>query len=94
MKTADANQRHRQSNVMMTREEPESESRTSDPSYNQDQFLKPHQNVNITDVIIGRVIGEGDFGKVYKASRKGQDVAVKVLMRRNLSADVVLEFES
>ncbi|KAI9920371.1 hypothetical protein PsorP6_015511 [Peronosclerospora sorghi] len=37
----DANQRHRQSNVMMTREEPESESRTSDYSYNQDQFLKP-----------------------------------------------------
>ncbi|KAI9915603.1 hypothetical protein PsorP6_008066 [Peronosclerospora sorghi] len=47
------NQRHRQSNVMMTREEPESESRTSDSLYNQDQFLKPHQNVNMTDVIIG-----------------------------------------
>ncbi|KAI9919831.1 hypothetical protein PsorP6_015436 [Peronosclerospora sorghi] len=54
----DANQRHRQSNVMMTREEPESESRTSDSSYNQDQFLKPHQNGNMTDVIIGLVIGE------------------------------------
>ncbi|KAI9915607.1 hypothetical protein PsorP6_008062 [Peronosclerospora sorghi] len=85
----DANQRHRQSNVMMTREETESESRTSDSLYNQDQFLKPHQNVNMTDVIIGLA-----FGKVYNASRKGQDVAVKVLMRQNLSADVVREFES
>ncbi|KAI9917584.1 hypothetical protein PsorP6_013158 [Peronosclerospora sorghi] len=55
----DANQRRRQSNVMMTCEEPESESRKSDSMYNQDQFLKPHQNGNMTDVIIGRVIGEG-----------------------------------
>ncbi|POM61197.1 TKL protein kinase [Phytophthora palmivora] len=46
------------------------------------------------DVIIGRVIGEGAFGKVYNASWKGRNVAVKVLIRQNLSADVVREFET
>ncbi|KAI9916863.1 hypothetical protein PsorP6_018115 [Peronosclerospora sorghi] len=90
----DASQRHRQSNVRMTREEPESEAGTSDSLYKHEQFLKPHQNVNMADVIIGRVIGEGAFGKVYKASWKGRDVAVKVLIRQNLSVDVVREFES
>ncbi|KAG3018242.1 hypothetical protein JG687_00004856 [Phytophthora cactorum] len=89
--------RRRQTNVIMTREEPESESEsvTSDCSDNKEnQFLKPHQNVDMADVVIGRVIGEGAFGKVFKASWKGRDVAVKVLIRQNLSADVVREFET
>lgn len=90
-------QRRRQTNVVMTREEPESESSAlsncSDAKDNS-QFLKPHQNVDMADVVIGRVIGEGAFGKVFKASWKGRDVAVKVLIRQNLSADVVREFET
>lgn len=92
-------QRRRQTNVVMTREEPESESSAlsncSDTgSKDNSQFLKPHQNVDMADVAIGRVIGEGAFGKVFKASWKGRDVAVKVLVRQNLSADVVREFET
>lgn len=92
----DSNQRCRQTNVIMTREEPESELEASDYSEDnkQNQFLQPHQNVDMADVIIGRVIGEGAFGKVFKASWKGRDVAVKVLIRQNLSADVVREFET
>ncbi|GMF65913.1 unnamed protein product [Phytophthora lilii] len=82
----DSNQRRRQTNVIMTREEPESESSaiSSCASDKDTQFLKPHQNVNMADVVIGRVIGEGAFGKVFKASWKGRDVAVKVLIRQNL----------
>ncbi|CAI5700425.1 unnamed protein product [Peronospora effusa] len=93
----DLNQRHRQTNVVMTREEPESESVASDNmmSDNKEEcFLKSYQNVDMANVIIGRVIGEGAFGKVFKASWKGQNVAVKVLIRKNLSADVVREFET
>ncbi|ETM41878.1 TKL protein kinase [Phytophthora nicotianae] len=89
--------RRRQTNVIMTREpESESGSVSSDCSDNKEnhQFLKPHQNVDMADVVIGRVIGEGAFGKVFKASWKGRDVAVKVLIRQNLSADVVREFET
>ncbi|CAI5725790.1 unnamed protein product [Hyaloperonospora brassicae] len=58
------------------------------------QFLEPQQNVDMADVTIGRVIGEGAFGKVFQASWKGRDVAVKVLVRQNLTADVVREFET
>ncbi|RLN53188.1 hypothetical protein BBJ29_001725 [Phytophthora kernoviae] len=96
----DTNQRHRQTNFIKTMNEPESESAASDcsgsDSENKErhQFLKAHQNVNMADVIVGRVIGEGAFGKVFKASWKGRDVAVKVLIRQNLSADVVREFET
>lgn len=87
--------RRRKTNVIMTREEPESESTTIDCSTKENnQFLKPHQNVDMADVIIGRAIGDGAFGKVFKASWKGRDVAVKVLLRQNLSADVVREFET
>ncbi|KAF4320149.1 hypothetical protein JM18_004042 [Phytophthora kernoviae] len=96
----DTNQRHRQTNFIKTMNEPESESAASDCSNSDSenkerhQFLKAHQNVNMADVIVGRVIGEGAFGKVFKASWKGRDVAVKVLIRQNLSADVVREFET
>ncbi|KAI9982943.1 hypothetical protein PInf_006747 [Phytophthora infestans] len=89
--------RRRQTNVIMTREQPESESGSvaSDCSDDKEnQFLQPHQNVDMADVVVGRVIGEGAFGKVFKASWKGRDVAVKVLIRQNLSADVVREFET
>ncbi|CEG36344.1 tkl protein kinase [Plasmopara halstedii] len=78
--------RRRQTNVNM---EPEAESAATDCcENNENQFLKPHQNVDMADVIVGRVIGEGAFGKVFKASWNGRDVAVKVLIRQNLSADV------
>lgn len=56
--------------------------------------LKPHLRVNMADVAIGRVIGEGAFGKVFKAVWKNRAVAVKVLIRQDLTADVVHEFES
>ncbi|RLN95838.1 hypothetical protein BBJ28_00013189 [Nothophytophthora sp. Chile5] len=91
----DGAQRYRQTNVIRSKEEPEAEAAANDRHEETDhQFLKPHQNVNMADVVVGRVIGEGAFGKVYKAVWKGCDVAVKVLIRQNLSADVVREFET
>jgi tRNA A-37 threonylcarbamoyl transferase component Bud32 len=95
----ESNQRRRQTNVVMTCEEPESESSAaasdcSIDSNKENQFLKSHQNVDMADVVIGQVIGEGAFGKVFKAEWKGRNVAVKVLIRQNLSADVVREFET
>lgn len=66
----------------------------ADCASTKEQFLQPHQNVNMADVSLGRVIGEGAFGKVFKAVWKNCHVAVKVLIRQDLTADVVREFET
>uniref|UniRef100_A0AAV1UUN1 Protein kinase domain-containing protein n=1 Tax=Peronospora matthiolae TaxID=2874970 RepID=A0AAV1UUN1_9STRA len=90
--------------TMKSRDEPESEctvrslqdEQQSDEAEDamDDRFLEPQQNVDMADVTIGRVIGEGAFGKVFQASWKGRNVAMKVLVRQNLTADVVREFET
>lgn len=73
-----------------------SKPRSGSPRLNgaNNQFLQPHQNVNMADVALTRVIGEGAFGKVFKATWKNRQVAVKVLIRQDLTADVVREFET
>lgn len=52
------------------------------------------REVRMTELSLQKVIGEGAFGKVYKALYKGRSVAVKVLIKQNLSDDVVSEFET
>jgi hypothetical protein len=39
----------------------------ADCASSKEQFLQPHQNVNLADERLVRVIGEGASGKVFKA---------------------------
>lgn len=58
--------------------------------------IKPlkQREIRMSELSLQKVIGEGAFGKVYKALYRGQKVAVKVLIKQNLSDDVVREFET
>lgn len=58
--------------------------------------MKPlkQREIRMSELSLQKVIGEGAFGKVYKALYKGRSVAVKVLIKQNLSDDVVSEFET
>lgn len=53
-----------------------------------------HESIDLKDLALDRVIGEGAFGKVYKGTWKQRPVAVKVLIHQDLRPDVVREFET
>ncbi len=50
-------------------------------------------NIDSKSITLGKYLGGGSFGHVYKAKWNRQDVAVKQLIMRNLSEDSHEEFE-
>ncbi|ETV98268.1 TKL protein kinase [Aphanomyces invadans] len=52
------------------------------------------RHINFTDVKLGRVIGEGAFGKVHEGKWRDRPVAVKLLICQDLRADILEEFQS
>lgn len=52
------------------------------------------QTINYSDLTLGRMIGEGAFGKVYEGKWRGKGVAVKVLVCQDLRSDILHEFQS
>ncbi|KAL3678658.1 hypothetical protein R1sor_021614 [Riccia sorocarpa] len=46
------------------------------------------------DIIIGERIGQGSYGKVYRADWQGSDVAVKVFLDQDLKTEALEEFKS
>ncbi|ETV72824.1 TKL protein kinase, variant [Aphanomyces astaci] len=50
--------------------------------------------INFADVTLGRVIGEGAFGKVHEGKWRDRPVAVKLLICQELRADILEEFQS
>ncbi|BBN20086.1 sterile alpha motif and leucine zipper containing kinase AZK [Marchantia polymorpha subsp. ruderalis] len=46
------------------------------------------------DVVIGERIGQGSYGKVYRADWQGSDVAVKVFLDQDLKTEALEEFKS
>lgn len=57
-------------------------------------LVAAHESIDISDLALDKVIGEGAFGKVYKGTWKNKAVAVKVLLHQDLRPDVVSEFET
>nr|CCA24426.1 protein kinase putative [Albugo laibachii Nc14] len=57
------------------------------------EFNAQRYRLNSNDIALDTIIGEGAFGKVYKGLYKHQTVAVKLMIRQNLSSIVVREFE-
>ncbi|KAJ0408894.1 hypothetical protein ATCC90586_005931 [Pythium insidiosum] len=55
--------------------------------------MKLHTEIDLVDVSLGRKIGLGAFGEVYMATWRGRRVAVKMLVKHELSDDVIREFE-
>jgi hypothetical protein len=52
------------------------------------------RNINFRDITLGRVIGEGSFGKVREGKWRGRPVAVKLLICQDLGQDILEEFQS
>ncbi|CAM6044342.1 unnamed protein product [Sphagnum compactum] len=46
------------------------------------------------DLIIGEPIGQGSYGKVYRADWQGSDVAVKVFLDQHVKAEAIEEFKA
>ncbi|KAL2609854.1 hypothetical protein R1flu_028427 [Riccia fluitans] len=46
------------------------------------------------DIVIGERIGQGSYGKVYRADWQGSDVAVKVFLDQDLKTEALEEFKS
>ncbi|TYZ57948.1 hypothetical protein PybrP1_003576 [[Pythium] brassicae (nom. inval.)] len=57
-------------------------------------IVAAHESIDLKDLALERVIGEGAFGKVYKGTWRHKPVAVKVLLHQDLRPDVVREFET
>ncbi|KAL5269723.1 hypothetical protein ACHWQZ_G003252 [Mnemiopsis leidyi] len=59
-------------------------------------FVEEHniQNIEVNDIQIGEVVGYGGFGKIYKGTYNGKEVAVKEAREifGNFEADVYQEF--
>ncbi|CAI5746266.1 unnamed protein product [Peronospora destructor] len=52
------------------------------------------QNINFNEITLGRMIGEGAFGKVHEGKWRGKSVAVKLLICQELRSDILNEFQS
>ncbi|RLN37765.1 hypothetical protein BBJ28_00007545 [Nothophytophthora sp. Chile5] len=52
------------------------------------------QNINFNEITLGRMIGEGAFGKVHEGKWRGKSVAVKLLICQDLRSDILHEFQS
>ncbi|OQR92389.1 protein kinase [Achlya hypogyna] len=52
------------------------------------------RNINFAEVSLGRVIGEGAFGKVHEGKWRDRPVAVKLLICQELRQDILEEFQS
>jgi hypothetical protein len=52
------------------------------------------QNINFSEITLGRMIGEGAFGKVHEGKWRGKSVAVKLLICQDLRSDILNEFQS
>ncbi|CAM6019611.1 unnamed protein product [Sphagnum balticum] len=46
------------------------------------------------DLIMGEPIGQGSYGKVYRADWQGSDVAVKVFLDQHVKAEAIEEFKA
>lgn len=52
------------------------------------------QSIDFAEITLGRLIGEGAFGKVHEAKWRGKSVAVKLLICQDLRKDILSEFMS
>lgn len=52
------------------------------------------QSIDFSEITLGRLIGEGAFGKVHEAKWRGKSVAVKLLICQDLRKDILNEFMS
>lgn len=55
---------------------------------------KHNQSIRYEELQVGRKIGEGAFGKVYRGKWSGRAVAIKVLVCQDLRSDIMAEFQS
>ena len=53
-----------------------------------------HFDISYESLQLGRMVGQGAFGRVYKARWRGSTVAVKMLTCQNLREDAVAEFRA
>nr|CCA23310.1 protein kinase putative [Albugo laibachii Nc14]CCA24354.1 protein kinase putative [Albugo laibachii Nc14] len=56
--------------------------------------LAHSENIPVSDLELGRVIGQGAFGKVHEGRWRGRAVAIKVLICQDLRHDIMKELES
>ncbi|TDH69785.1 hypothetical protein CCR75_008126 [Bremia lactucae] len=52
------------------------------------------QHLDFQEITLGRMIGEGAFGKVHEGKWRGKSVAVKLLICQDLRRDILHEFQS
>nr|CCA16589.1 protein kinase putative [Albugo laibachii Nc14] len=55
---------------------------------------KNSQAIRYEELQVGRKIGEGAFGKVFRGKWSGRAVAIKVLVCQDLRSDIMAEFQS
>eukprot|EP00741_Cyanophora_paradoxa_P023728 tig00021616_g22919.t1 len=55
-------------------------------------ILPPAFEIEFGEIKLGKQVGSGAFGKVYRATWRGTDVAVKLFQANALSTDVLNEF--
>jgi hypothetical protein len=51
------------------------------------------QSIDFSEITLGRMIGEGAFGKVHEGKWRGKPVAVKLLICQDLRSDILHEFQ-
>ncbi|TYZ51825.1 hypothetical protein PybrP1_000261 [[Pythium] brassicae (nom. inval.)] len=52
------------------------------------------QSIDFAEITVGRMIGEGAFGKVHEGKWRGKAVAIKLLICQDLRTDILNEFQS